>query len=160
MNRFFHWLFHPPTNGHPANILIRFIVGGVFLVEGLIKFIYPVQGIGRFTKIGIPFPELNADFVGGLEIVGGICLILGLFTRFFTIPFIIEMIVAVLSTKIALFLGTSPLPLPPLPPQDGIWAVFHEGRPDYAQLLGLFFLLIAGPGKWSLDYLFFREKNS
>src|SRR5438132_11306315 len=40
----------------------------------------------------------------------------GLATRLIAIPFMIEMIVAVLSTKISLFLGTSPLPLPPAPP--------------------------------------------
>jgi putative oxidoreductase len=159
MSKFFHWLFHPPTNGHPANFLIRLLVGGVFLSEGILKFVYPVQGVGRFTKIGIPFPELNANFVGGLEIVGGICLILGLFTRFFTVPFLIEMIVAILTTKVALYFGTSPLPPPPLPPQVGIWAVLHEIRPDYAQVLGLLFLLIAGPGKWSLDNLLFRQKG-
>jgi putative oxidoreductase len=159
MKAFIHWLFHPPTNGHPANLLIRLLAGGVFLSEGILKFVYPIQGIGRFTKIGIPFPEFNANFVGGLEIIGGICLILGLFTRFFTIPFIIQMIVAVLSTKVALYLGTSPLPVPPIPPQVGIWAVLHEARPDYAQLLCLFFLLIAGPGKWSLDNLFFPTKG-
>lgn len=159
MRGFFDWLFHPPVRGHAANILIRWLVGGIFLSEGLLKFVYTNQGVGRFTKIGIPFPEFSANFVGGLEIIGGICLILGLFTRFFTVPFIIQMIVAVLTTKIALYLGTSPLPLPPSPPQVGIWAVLHETRVDYAQLLGLLFLMIAGPGKWSLDRLFFSRQE-
>jgi len=63
------------------------------------------------------------------------------------------MIVAVLSTKISLYLGTSPLPRPPAPPQVGIWAVLHEVRSEYAQALVVAFLLINGPGKWSLDAL-------
>jgi uncharacterized membrane protein YphA (DoxX/SURF4 family) len=61
------------------------------------------------------------------------------------------MIVAVLSTKIAIFLGNSPLPLPPSPPQTGFWAVLHEIRSDYAQIMTSIFLMIVGPGKWSID---------
>jgi hypothetical protein len=67
------------------------------------------------------------------------------------VPFLIEMVVAMLSTKIGLYLGTSPLPLPPSPPQTGFWAVLHEVRSEYAQLLTVAFLLWAGPGPWSLD---------
>lgn len=135
------------------------MAGGVFLWEGVIKFVFPNQGVGRFTKIGIPFPELSADFVGVLEIVGGILLLLGLFTRFTAIPFIVEMIVAMLSTKIAIFYGVSPLPLPPVPPQTGFWAVLHEVRSEYAQLLTVTFLLIVGAGPWSLDGLMARRKK-
>jgi len=80
-------------------------------------------------------------------------------TRLIAIPFIIEMIVAILSTKISLYLGTSPLPLPPWPPQLGMWAVLHEVRSEYAQLLTTAFLLVNGPGKWSLDALLQRNKS-
>jgi uncharacterized membrane protein YphA (DoxX/SURF4 family) len=133
------------------------MAGGVFLWEGVLKFVYQNQGVGRFTKIGIPFPELSADFVGGLEITGGILLILGLFTRFISVPFIVEMVVAMLSTKIAIFLGVSPLPLPPVPPQTGFAAVLHEVRSEYAQLLTVTFLLIVGAGPWSGDALLRRR---
>ena len=61
------------------------------------------------------------------------------------------MIVAMLVTKISMYLGTSPLPLPPSPPKTGFWAVLHEVRSEYAQLLTVLFLLIAGPGRWTLD---------
>jgi uncharacterized membrane protein YphA (DoxX/SURF4 family) len=84
-------------------------------------------------------------------------LISGLLTRFTAIPFIIEMVVAILSTKISLYLGTSPLPLPPAPPKIGLWAVLHEIRSDYAQILTSAFLLVNGPGKWSLDSLLLRK---
>jgi len=127
------------------------MAGGVFFWEGILKFVYVNQGVGRFTKLGMPFPHFTADFVACLEIVGGLLLLSGLMTRMIAIPFIIEMIVAILSTKISLYLGTSPLPLPPAPPQAEAWAVLHEIRSDYAQILTVAFLLINGPGRWSLD---------
>jgi putative oxidoreductase len=83
-----------------------------------------------------------------------------LMTRLTAIPFIAEMIVAMLSTKISLYLGTSPLPLPPAPPTIGIWAVLHEVRSEYAQLLVDLFLMINGPGKWSLDALLQRKRQA
>ena len=75
----------------------------------------------------------------------------GLMTRLIAIPFVAEMIVAILSTKISLYLGTSPLPLPLAPPQIRFWAVLHEVRSEYAQMLTAIFLLVNGPGRWSLD---------
>src|SRR5262249_5741184 len=130
--------------------------GGVFLSEGILKFVYANQGVGRFTKLGFPWPHFTATFVGSLEIVGGLMLIAGLLTRLWAIPFIVEMVVAILSTKISLYLGTSPLPAPPAPPKVGFWAVMHETRSDYAQLLTVAFLMLAGPGRWSLDALWSR----
>ncbi len=152
-------LAHPPTDAPAATLLIRLMAGGVFLWEGIMKFVFPNQGVGRFTKIGIPFPALSANFVALLEIGGGFLLLLGLFTRFISIPFVVEMIVAMLSTKIAMFLGVSPLPLPPAPPQTGFWAVLHEVRSEYAQLLTVTFLLIVGPGPWSADALRTRRSR-
>ena len=146
-----NWLLTPPTTGHRAIILVRLMTGGVFLSEGILKFVYSNQGVGRFIKLGFPLPLFTASFVGGLEIVGGLLLIAGLLTRVVAIPFVIEMIVAILSTKIALYLGTSPLPLPPAPPVAGFWAVMHETRSEYAQLLTSLYLVLVGPGLWSLD---------
>jgi uncharacterized membrane protein YphA (DoxX/SURF4 family) len=136
------------------------MAGGVFFWEGLLKFTYTNQGVGRFTKLGIPFPHFTANFVGGLEIVGGLLFLSGLLTRFIAIPFVFEMIVAILSTKIALYLGTSPLPLPPAPPKVGFWAVLHEIRSDYAQILTSAYLLINGPGRWSLDAVLFGKEKA
>ena len=90
----------------------------MFLSEGLLKFVYPNQGVGRFTKLGLPTPEITANFIGIIEIVGGLALLFGLVTRLVAVLFIIEMIVAVLTTKISLYLGTSPLPLPPSLPKS------------------------------------------
>lgn len=157
MKNVFAWLRNPPTTGPRSTLLLRVMAGGVFLWEGILKFVYANQGVGRFTKLGMPFPHLTADFVGGLEIVGGLLLLSGFMTRLIAIPFIVEMMVAVLSTKISLYLGTSPLPLPPAPPRVGIWAVLHEVRSEYAQLLTAAFLLINGPGRWSLDALLRKD---
>jgi uncharacterized membrane protein YphA (DoxX/SURF4 family) len=135
------------------------MAGGVFLSEGILKFVYTNQGVGRFTKLAIPAPEFMANFVAGLEIIGGLLLIMGFLTRLISVPFIFEMLVAIATTKISLYLGTSPLPLPPSPPQVGIWAVLHETRSDYAQIMTVLFLLIAGPGRLSIDALIRRKRN-
>ena len=152
------WLCQPPVSAPRETLLVRMMAGSVFLSEGVLKFVYTNQGVGRFTKLGFPFPEMTAHFVAGLEIVGGILLIAGLLTRVTAIPFVVEMLVAMLSTKIALYLGTSPLPLPPAPPQIGVWAVLHEVRSEYAQLMSVLFLLAVGPGPWSLDALLVRAR--
>jgi uncharacterized membrane protein YphA (DoxX/SURF4 family) len=151
MERLFRWLSQPPLDGPRATLLLRLMAGGVFFWEGLLKFVYANQGVGRFTKLGFPAPGATATFVGGLEIVGGLLLMVGFATRFVTLAFIGEMLVAMLSTKIALYLGTSPLPLPPSPPKMGMWAVLHEIRSEYAQLMTCAYLLVAGPGPSSLD---------
>jgi len=159
MKNILSWLMNPPTEGPKSTILLRCMAGGVFLWEGILKFVYVNQGVGRFTKLGMPLPGLTANFVAGLEIIGGLLLLSGLLTRLIAIPFVIEMIVAILSTKISLYLGTSPLPLPPSPPKVGLWAVLHEVRSEYAQLLTVLFLLINGPGRWSLDALLKKAKE-
>lgn len=153
------WFLRPATDGPDAIILLRLMAGGVFFWEGLLKFVYANQGVGRFTRLGFPVPELTAGAVASLEIVGGLCLMLGLATRVVAALFVAEMIVAMLSTKVSLYFGTSPLPLPPSPPRLGLWAVLHEIRSDYAQLMTSLFLLIVGPGSRSLDHRRNRSKT-
>ena len=110
MKKIIHWFSNPPVMGPASILLIRLMTGAVFFWEGLLKFTYPNQGVGRFTKLGFPFPEYTAHFVGTMEIIGGLLILFGLLTRFITFYFIIQMIVAVLTTKISLYLGTSPYP--------------------------------------------------
>ena len=158
IGKIWNWFSNPPIDASGATLLLRLMAGGVFFWEGILKFVYTNQGVGRFTKLGLPFPEFTANFIGVLEIVGGFLLVFGFLTRFISFIFIIEMIVAILTTKVSLYLGTSPLPLPPAPPQIGFWAVLHEIRSDYAQILTCAFLLIAGSGRLSLD-AFFKQKT-
>jgi len=158
MKRLIDWVFSRPDSAPGSTLLVRLMAGGVFFWEGILKFVYTNQGVGRFTKLGIPFPGPTAHFVAILEIVGGLLLMAGFLTRAIAIPFVIEMIVAILSTKVSLYLGTSPLPLPPAPPRVGAWAVLHEIRADYAQIMSALFLMIAGPGPWSVDALLARAR--
>ena len=153
MKKIIHWLLMPPVTGYSNILIIRLLAGGVFFWEGMLKFVYVNQGVGRFTKLGFPFPVTTAHFVASAEIIGGLFLLVGLLTRATALYFVIQMIVAVLSTKIGLYYGTSPLPLPPALPKVGFWAVLHEIRSDYAQILTCLFLLLEGPGRRSLDFM-------
>lgn len=159
MDRLIEWFLNPPADGPRATVLIRLMAGSVFVWEGLMKFVFPNQGVGRFTKLGFPAPHFTATADAWLEIIGGSLLLAGFLTRLIAVPFIIEMLVAMASTKIPMYFGTSPLPLPPVPPQIGFWAVLHEIRSEYAQLLTVAFLLTAGPGPWSIDALFARRRR-
>jgi uncharacterized membrane protein YphA (DoxX/SURF4 family) len=141
----------PPLDGPTATLLLRVMAGSVFVWEGIMKFVYPSLGAGRFTELGFPVPHLTASLIGAWEIAGGALLIVGLLTRGAAILFALEMVVAVMSTKIGLYLGASPLPLPPVPPQVGFGAVLHEVRSEWAQCLTSLYLVIAGPGRLSLD---------
>jgi uncharacterized membrane protein YphA (DoxX/SURF4 family) len=129
------------------------IVGAVFFSEGIQKFLFPNDlGVGRFTKIGIPAPQVVAPFVGMIEIICGTLIILGLLTRLAAVPLIIDISVAILSTKIPILLGHGfwRFSLSKLPTY-GFWSMAHEARVDYAMLLGSIFLLIVGAGAWSID---------
>ncbi len=138
VNKLLEKLFY--TTAPEATIFIRLMVGGVFLAEGIQKFLFPTAlGVGRFMKIGIPAPEIMAPFVGGVEIVCGILLLLGLLTKLATIALLIDITVAILSTKVPILL------------KSGFWSMIHEARTDFSMLLGLIFLLIVGAGGWSMD---------
>ena len=141
------------TQAPRAVLLVRIMVGAVFLSEGIQKFLYPAElGVGRFIKIGIPYPEVMGPFVGVVEIVGGICLLLGILTRFAALTLFINISVAILSTKIPILLGHAYwlFSLPNLP-RYGFWSMAHEIRTDFCMFLGSLFLLIEGAGRWSLD---------
>jgi putative oxidoreductase len=121
-------------------ILIRLMVGAVFLSEGVQKFLFPDQlGAGRFSKIGFPMPELLGPFVGTLEIVCGTLVLLGLLTRLAVIPLLVIMAVALATTKWRILMD------------HGFWSMAHETRTDWSMTLGALFLLVVGSGAWSVD---------
>lgn len=124
-----------------ATIIIRLMVAIVFLSEGIQKFIFPyLLGVGRFEKIGLPYPSFFGSFVGTFEIVCGFFILLGLLTRLACIPLITIMIGAILTTKLKIYYSA------------GFWELLHESRTDWSMFLGSLFLLIKGSGYWSLDY--------
>lgn len=128
------------TSAPASVLLIRIMVGGVFLSEGIQKFLYAADvGSGRFAKIGLPNPEFLGPFVGGFEIVCGVLVLLGLFTRLAVLPLLVIMTVAVLSTKI------------PILQESGFWKMAHASRNDFCMVMGSLYLLVVGAGRWSLD---------
>ncbi len=123
-----------------STILIRLMVGAVFVSEGIQKFLFPTEiGSGRFAQIGLPAPEFLASFVAVFEIVCGCLVLFGFLTRIAVIPLIIIMLVAIISTKVPILLN------------NGFWKMAHETRTDFSMLLGSIFLLINGAGSFSLD---------
>jgi len=135
------------TQAPAATLLIRLMVGSVFLSEGVQKFLFPAEvGAGRFAKIGLPSPEFLGLFVGGFEIVCGALVLAGLLTRLAVIPLLTIMLVAICTTKI------------PILQQSGFWKMAHESRTDFSMLLGSLFLFIVGAGVWSVDARWRRGK--
>ncbi|MGA8103477.1 MAG: DoxX family protein [Candidatus Acidiferrales bacterium] len=131
-----------------AVLLIRILVGWVFLSEGIQKFLFPsALGVGRFLKIGIPWPQFTAPFVGVVEIACGSLILIGLATRLAAWPLLIIIAVAVYSTKIVAFA------------KNGFWATLHEARTDICMLLSLIFLVLVGSGVWSLDAWLEERRN-
>jgi len=131
------------------------LVGVVFLTEGIQKFLFPGElGVGRFTKIGIPWPDISAPFVGAAETICGALLIVGLLTRAAAAVLLIDISVAIVSTKVPILLGHGfgPFSLPKLP-RYGFWSMAHEARVDFSMWLGSLFLIITGAGRLSLDAL-------
>ncbi|GGF28589.1 DoxX family protein [Flavobacterium limi] len=136
------------TNDSKTTIIIRLLVGAVFLSEGIQKFLFPeTLGAVRFAKIGLPFPEYLGNIVGSFEILCGILVLIGLFTRLASIPIIIIMLAAITTTKTEIFKN------------DGFWKMLHESRTDWAMLLGAIFLLMEGSGRWSVDKNGHADRN-
>lgn len=128
-------------------ILIRLIVGLVFFSEGVQKFLYPeITGVGRFELIGFTYADFLAYFVAVFEVVCGALILLGLLTRFAAVPLLVIMLTALVTTKL------------PILSDKGFWFMAHAARTDFAMTLLLLFLLIYGPGRYSVDNLFYREK--
>ena len=136
------------TENSVATFLIRALVGVVFVSEGFQKFLFAaVRGAGRFEKIGLPAPEFLGPFVGSLEVLCGLLVLIGLVTRLASVPLSVIMLVALLTTKIPILFN------------DGFWEMMHASRTDWAMLTGSIFLLLKGGGKYSLDRLLLKEKN-
>jgi len=125
-----------------AVLLIRILVGWVFLSEGIQKFLFPdTLGVGQFIKIGVPAPHVMAPFVGVVEIVCGSMILVGFLTRLAAIPLLIDMLVALYTTKIVSLA------------KNGLWSTLHEARTDVSMVFGLVFLLFVGGGSLALDNL-------
>ena len=130
-----------------AILAIRFMVGAVFFLEGIKKFLFPEQwGAGRFVTLGIPAPHVMGPFVGAVEIICGFLVLVGLRTSLAAIPLLAVICTAIATTKIPILF------------KAGWWRMEDVGRTDYCMLMGTIFLVLAGSGCLSLDAHFSRDK--
>ncbi len=136
------------TADNHRSIIPRVIVGLVFISEGIQKFLFPeLVGAGRFEKIGFSNPEFLSLFVASFEIFCGLLVLVGFVVRLTSIPLLIIMITAIISTKIPILL------------EKGFWSMAHESRTDFAMFLLIVYMMIYGAGKWSFDKLFLKYKS-
>jgi uncharacterized membrane protein YphA (DoxX/SURF4 family) len=133
--------FLRPSAGPASILLIRLAVGGIFFTQGILKFIDPNMGVARFTRIGFAHPYFTAQFVGTFEILCGLLITMGLFTRISAVPLLVIILTAIATTKI-----------PELTrPNQGFWYMVSDARTDFAMLCSLLFLILVGGGPWSLE---------
>ena len=150
--------FLRPSIGEPtrATFLVRLATGCVFVCSGLIKFLYDNQGPGRFARIGLPDPSALAYFVGAVEVLCGALILAGLAARLAAVPLVIDMLVAIATTKLPLLFGAGPEPVAAMP-RTGFWAFAYQARLDFTMLTGCIFVVVSGAGLWSLDALLSRR---
>jgi uncharacterized membrane protein YphA (DoxX/SURF4 family) len=138
MKNILRWVITTVSNNQP--LIIRLVVGFIFLSEGIQKILFPeITGTGRFEKIGFNDPAFWAYFTAIFEIGCGLFILPGLLTRLAAIPLLIIMITAFIITKV------------PILKESGFWQFAHDYRTDFAMTLLLLYLIIYGSGKFSLD---------
>jgi|SRR5271157_2038627 len=133
--------FFKPTHGPASIFFIRLAVGLIFFSQGILKFTDANMGVARFTRIGFPHPYFTAHFVGSFEIVCGLLVLLGIWTRAASVPLLIVITTAIATTKIPELFR----------PSQGFWYMVSDGRTDFAMFCSLAFLIFVGGGAWALD---------
>ncbi|HQT93727.1 MAG TPA: DoxX family protein [Thermoanaerobaculaceae bacterium] len=141
MSNAWSFLVRPPIAGARSTLFVRLAVGLIFLTQGILKFTDPKMGVVRFTRIGFPWPGFTAQFVGTFEILCGFLIVLGLATRLAAVPLLAVILTAIATTKLPELLRAG----------QGFWFMVSDARADFAMLCSLLFLLLSGPGPWSLD---------
>ena len=143
----YKYIFYTAYNNR--SVIIRCIVGLIFLSEGIQKYLFPeLFGTGRFEKIGFTDPSFWAYFTATFEIICGTFVLIGFLTRLAAIPLFIIMTTAFITTKLPILINKS------------FWAMAHEYRTDFALTLLLIYLLIYGAGNWSLDTQIFKNSKT
>jgi len=132
--------FIQPSSGPASLFLIRLPVGLIFFTQGILKFTDPKMGVDRFTRIGFAHPAFTAHFVGTFEIICGALVLLGLWTRIASLPLLIVISTAIVTTKLPELTRAS----------QGFWFMVSDARTDFAMFCSLIFLIIMGGGAWSL----------
>jgi uncharacterized membrane protein YphA (DoxX/SURF4 family) len=130
-----------PTEGPRGVSLVRIAVALIFLTQGILKYIDPNMGVVRFTRIGFPHPYFTAHFVGAFEVLCGLLILLGLWTRLVSIPLLVVITTAIATTKIPELFRAN----------QGFWYMVSDARTDFAMFCCLIFLISVGGGSWSVD---------
>jgi putative oxidoreductase len=133
--------FFQPARGPASRVLIRLAVGLIFFSQGILKYSDARLGVIRFARIGFPHPYFTAHFVGTFEIVCGLLVLVGLWTRAAAVPLLIIISTAIATTKIPELFRAG----------QGFWFMVSDARTDFAMLCSLLFLILVGAGTWSLD---------
>jgi uncharacterized membrane protein YphA (DoxX/SURF4 family) len=125
-------------------ILVRVLVSLVFLLEGSLKFLRPEElGAGRFEALGLPYPHYLAPFVGGVEIAGGVAILLNIYAGDAALALLVVIATALVTTKFPILLGR---PLGPFPLEKlreyGWLSFFHQARTDFCMVFGLVAIII------------------
>ena len=120
--------------GFRGTIFIRIAVGLIFSTQGILKYIDPKMGVERFARIGFPHPAFTAHFVGTFEIVCGLLVLAGVWTRVTAIPLLIIISTAIVTTKIPELTRAG----------QGFWFMVSDARTDFAMLTCLLFLIVSG----------------
>jgi putative oxidoreductase len=125
---------------------VRLIVGVIMAMHGYQKFFGSPNGVGdvvtAFTNWGIVMPDLMAPLVSFVELVGGICIVLGLFTRYWATMLAVVMVVAIAVVKMKTFRN---------------WT-FGSSELELSLMAGCLALLLAGPGVASLEKMLFKKE--
>jgi uncharacterized membrane protein YphA (DoxX/SURF4 family) len=125
-------------------ILVRVVVGVVFVLEGTLKFLLPNElGVGMFASVGIPFPHLVAPAVGAVEITGGLAIVLNIYAGDAALALLVVIMSALVTTKIPILLGRQfgPFPLLKLP-HYGLLSFLHQARTELCMIFGTLAVLI------------------
>ncbi|KJQ55394.1 DoxX family protein [Microbacterium sp. SA39] len=134
----------PSASASLGLLVLRVVVGAVFAAHGAQKiFEFTIPGtIGTFAGMGIPLPEIAAPVVAFVELVGGILLIFGFFTRPIGILLAVDMAVALVAVHLP----------------AGLWV--GDGGYEFVAVLGAGALALAftGAGRLSLDGALLRGR--
>ena len=126
--------FRANSTGFGATIFIRIAVGLIFFTQGILKYIDSKMGVERFAQIGFPHPAFSAHFVGTFEIVCGLLVLVGVWTRVAAIPLLAVICTAIVTTKMPELSRTG----------RGFWFMVSDARTDFAMLMCLLFLVVSG----------------
>ncbi len=142
MGRLVRFFLYGPETPSRAILPVRLAVGLIFATQGLLKYIDPRMGVERFAKIGFPHAWFTAHFVGTFEMVCGVLVLVGLFTRIAAVPLLAVISTAIVTTKIPELLR----------PNQGFWFMVSDARADFAMVCCLLFLIAAGGGALAVDH--------